>query len=93
MFLTLSAKDAYIRLVNALAEMMDKAGGESGRSELPPLSPTESQILRELASELRHQLAEDVGSAKVGRGPRGYTRTSASRSSVLSQVDFVLVDQ
>lgn len=67
MFLTPSAKDAYIRLVNALAEMMDKADGEPERSELPLLSPIESQILRELASELRHQLAEDVGSANPPR--------------------------
>lgn len=67
MFLTPSAKSAYIRLVNALADMMDKSNDASGRSDLPPLSSTESQTLRELASDLRHQLAEDVGSANPPR--------------------------
>lgn len=63
MFLTPAAKDIYMRLLNSLAETAfhDEGANDS------PLSTTESQALRELASELRRQLAEDVGAANPPR--------------------------
>jgi hypothetical protein len=63
MFLTPSAKDIYIRLLNSLAETayQDESASDS------PLSANESKTLRELASELRRQLAEDVGAANPPR--------------------------
>jgi hypothetical protein len=67
MFLTPVAKEVYLRLLNLLAEIgsegrSDAAGGSDSR-----LSAAESRGLRELASELRHQLAEDVGAANPPR--------------------------
>lgn len=66
MFLTPAAKDAYMRLLNMLAETMHRSGNESD-TNTSPLSASDSQALRELASELRHQLAEDVGAANPPR--------------------------
>jgi hypothetical protein len=63
MFLTAPAKDAYLRLHNVLAEAIRADRDDVDGSERSPLSADESQALRELASELRHQLAEDVGAA------------------------------
>lgn len=62
MFLTAPAKDVYMQLLNLLVEVMHGDGGESATDE-SPISETELQGLRGLASDLRHQLAEDVGSA------------------------------
>jgi hypothetical protein len=63
MFLTAAAKDIYMRLLNLLAETAYSGEGGPDSEAHRPLSATESQTLRELASELRHQLAEDVGAA------------------------------
>jgi len=67
MFLTPAAKNIYMRLLNLLAETME--GGEGGSDAVTDsaLSAAESQALRDLASELRHQLAEDVGAANPPR--------------------------
>ncbi|MEU3623022.1 hypothetical protein [Amycolatopsis coloradensis] len=59
LFLTQEAKTRYLRLQNALAEAVD-AGPT-------PLSEQESMTLRGLASELRHQLGEDIGAASPPR--------------------------
>ncbi len=67
MFLTPTAKEIYIRMLNMLAEVGLKDGDGSGGTADPALSPDESQKLRELASELRHQLTEDVGAAHPPR--------------------------
>jgi hypothetical protein len=67
MFLTAPAKEAYMRLLNILAEAMREDQDDVQRSERSPLSADESRALRELASELRHQLAEDVGAANPPR--------------------------
>jgi hypothetical protein len=63
MFLTPAAKDAYMGLLNLLAEAAFKAEEADGSAGDLPLSEAESQRLRNLASELRRQLAEDVGAA------------------------------
>ncbi|WP_322751673.1 MULTISPECIES: hypothetical protein, partial [unclassified Frankia] len=65
MFLTPAAKNLYMQLLNTLVETTSE-----GNPSIPtdsPLSAVESQALRELASELRHQLAEDVGAANPPR--------------------------
>jgi hypothetical protein len=67
MFLTVEAKDIYMRLLNLLAETAYSDEGGPDSEADGPLSATESQTLRELASELRHQLAEDVGAANPPR--------------------------
>ncbi|MFD1535677.1 hypothetical protein [Nonomuraea guangzhouensis] len=65
MFLTATAKDIYMRLLNLLAEAAFKGGdGPDGDS---PLTAAESEALREVAGELRRQLAEDVGAAHPPR--------------------------
>jgi hypothetical protein len=61
MFLTPTAKKLYLELQNALAE----AAQEAVRGT--PLSAAQSQAVRHLASELRHQLAEDVGASQPPR--------------------------
>src|SRR4051794_26642830 len=58
MFLAPAAKNIYLRLLNRLVEVAYEANEPDSA-----LSDTESQTLRELASDLRHQLAEDVGAA------------------------------
>jgi hypothetical protein len=67
MFLTPAAKDAYMRLLNMLAQATRENWDDSQNSERSPLSADESQTLRKLASELRHQLAKDVGAANPPR--------------------------
>jgi hypothetical protein len=67
MFLTAAATDAYMRLLTMLAEAMLGTRDESDNPDGSPLSATESQDLPDLASELRHQLAEDVGAANPPR--------------------------
>lgn len=62
MFLTPAAKNIYLRLLNRLVE-----AAYEGSEPDSALSDTESQTLRELASDLRHQLAEDVGAANPPR--------------------------
>ncbi|HEY3504856.1 MAG TPA: hypothetical protein VGN37_18985 [Actinocatenispora sp.] len=59
MFLSPAAKGAYMRLQDALGEAMH--AGENGGST-PPLSD-----IQLYASELRHQLAADVGAANPPR--------------------------
>jgi hypothetical protein len=63
MFLTPAAKDIFMRLLNLLAEAA--FAGEDGADTAAghPLPVAESRALRQLASELRHQLAEDVGAS------------------------------
>ncbi|MEV6279978.1 hypothetical protein [Nocardia sp. NPDC051832] len=63
MFLTAKAKDRYMLLLNAIAEVGFKDYATLGATSTAPLSEEELQSLRLLASELRHQLAEDVGAA------------------------------
>ncbi len=66
MFLTPTAKDIYLSLMNLLAEAAFSGGTEPASPDAR-LSAPESQGLRQLASELRHQLAEDVGAANPPR--------------------------
>ncbi|MEU8897291.1 hypothetical protein [Nocardia sp. NPDC048505] len=63
MFLTSDAKDRYMLLLNALAETAFANYSLAGTTSAAPLSDDESQTLRVLASNLRHQLAQDVGAA------------------------------
>lgn len=64
MFLTPAAKDSYMKLLSLLAEVAFTSSDDPGSSTVDNrLSASESQALRKLASELRHQLAEDVGAA------------------------------
>jgi hypothetical protein len=63
MFLTPAAKDSYMRLLNLLAETAFRSDDANDF----PLSAAESQTLRDLAGELRRQLAEDVGAANPPR--------------------------
>ncbi|MEV6534294.1 hypothetical protein AB0M86_32695 [Streptomyces sp. NPDC051639] len=61
MFLTPAAKTCYLALQDALiAAASQNSHGEPTR---PSLAEEESRMIRHLASELRHQLAEDVGTA------------------------------
>lgn len=61
MFLTPAAKEYYIKLLNRVVEVAYVNGDGSDRAVDSPVSAAESQELHDLASELRHQLAEDVG--------------------------------
>ena len=64
MFLTNAAKEIYIQMMNMIAE----AAFEDGKSkEDSPLTPAELEALSQVASTLRHQLAEDVGAANPPR--------------------------
>ncbi|UQU62292.1 hypothetical protein COUCH_25040 [Couchioplanes caeruleus] len=57
MFLTPASQELSLRLLNLLVEIgSDDAGS-------PRLRAAESRQVRELAGELRHQLAEDVGAS------------------------------
>lgn len=67
MFLTPAAKDVYVKLLNLLAETAFKDENTPDCPVDQPLSASESQELRNLASDLRHQLAEDVGAANPPR--------------------------
>ncbi len=67
MLLTAAAKDLYMRMQNMLAEATHDEDDKSDSSLNSPLSASESQALRDLASDLRHQLAEDVGAANPPR--------------------------
>ena len=68
MFLTSAAKDIYMRLLNLLAELAFAGGDGDGPCSADSLLPAgESQALRELAGELRRQLAEDTGAANPPR--------------------------
>lgn len=59
LFLTQNSKSRYLQLQNALVQAVD-AG-------TTPLSEQESRTLRDLASELRHQLGQDIGAANPPR--------------------------
>ncbi len=63
MFLTPAAKRAYMAVQTKLLEVA-ASPSDSADSQL---SDSESEVLRTLGSELRHQLAEDVGSANLPR--------------------------
>ncbi|MEU8265184.1 hypothetical protein AB0C02_31825 [Micromonospora sp. NPDC048999] len=63
MFLTVAAKDVYMRLLNSLAQAIPDDRDACEQSEEQPLHADESHALRALASELRHQLSADVGAA------------------------------
>jgi hypothetical protein len=69
MFLTPAAKILYLRLQDALtaAALVDQNGESAANSVETPLSADESIMLRTLASDLRHQLAEDVGASHPPR--------------------------
>lgn len=63
LFLTERARQAYFRLQNRLQEEGVRDSGTT------PLSEEQSAALREAASELRHQLTEDVGTAQPPTQP------------------------
>ncbi|MER5466854.1 hypothetical protein ABT010_40850 [Streptomyces sp. NPDC002668] len=65
MFLTKASKACYLNLQNALIDVarLDATGTPSAE----PLDEAESRLVRHLASELRHQLAEDVGASHPPR--------------------------
>ena len=66
MFLTPAAKESYMRLLNRLTEVaLAKQDHPDGAPDC--LLPTESEELRGLASDLRHQMTEDIGSANPPR--------------------------
>ncbi|MEV6193601.1 hypothetical protein AB0M19_14545 [Streptomyces sp. NPDC051920] len=65
MFLTPASKSCYLALQNALLEL--GRDGAPGGAAAEPLAEGESRLIRHLASELRHQLAEDVGAAHPPR--------------------------
>ena len=63
MFLTPPAKDLYLRLQNTLLVASIAGGDRDSQDHSSPLTADESLALRKLASDLRHQLAEDVGAS------------------------------
>jgi hypothetical protein len=77
MLLTDAAKKLYIDLLNAIADGVY----ENGKlREDSPLSDDESLRLRDLASDLRHQLAADVGAANPPRLHRYWIRLRSPAS-------------
>lgn len=66
LFLTSAAKDRYFLLQNGLEDAA-KRHSSTGGSVPPPLSPDEQETLYRLASNLRNQLAMDVGTAQPPR--------------------------
>lgn len=67
MFLTPAASDIYVRLLNLLAELAFADGTEADGPPDRPLPTAGSQALRQLAADLRRQLAEDTGAANPPR--------------------------
>ncbi len=67
MFLSPAAKTLYMQMMNRLAETAYKTGHALNNEDEVPLSDAESDELRDLGSQLRHQLAEDVGTAHPPR--------------------------
>ena len=71
MFLASGSKQAYIALMDALDAALFEisADGDTKLCDRPDskLSPTESHRLLELSSDLRHQLAAEVGAANPPR--------------------------
>lgn len=67
MFLTRDAKDHYIRLLNTIAETAFKDYEATMSTSTEPLSEDEAKTLCLLSSDLRHQLATDVGAANPPR--------------------------
>jgi hypothetical protein len=65
LFLTPQAKELYLRIRNTLSAASHPDG--SAVTVESPLTPDESHMLRQLVSELRHQLVEDVGAAHPPR--------------------------
>jgi hypothetical protein len=66
MFLTQDAKDLYMELQNVLEEPTEESD-TSGSSLESPLSSDELRVLRGRASDLRHQLTQDVGASQSPR--------------------------
>ena len=64
LFLTSSARDYYFQLQN---ELQAQASRQHGEGELDRISPEASKVLRKFASDLRHQLAADLGTAEPPR--------------------------
>jgi hypothetical protein len=62
LFLTPEAKDVYIRLQNELQAIAGARQDSPGLSERLPAD--QSEPLRKLASDLRHQLGNDVGTSQ-----------------------------
>jgi len=60
MFLSEAARTTYFELQNALQAIAQQAAGATDR-----MSPTESERLRGLASDLRHQLRQDLGTGEA----------------------------
>jgi hypothetical protein len=60
MFLSAKAKGRYMDLMNALGAISGAVAGSQSGGEV---NPEESIEARRPASELRHQLAEDIGAA------------------------------
>ncbi|GGL20035.1 hypothetical protein [Mangrovihabitans endophyticus] len=85
LFLSDAAKGAYLRLLNSLAEVALTNRDVPEGSQEPPLSAEESRVLRALASELRHQLAADIGTANPPR--LQWTRPSQTISPPPSVTD------
>ncbi|MGI5405015.1 hypothetical protein ACQEVG_37325 [Streptomyces sp. CA-135486] len=65
MFLTSASKVCYLNLQNALIDV--HCLDATGTAAAEPLEEAESRLLRHLASELGHQLAEDVGASHPPR--------------------------
>lgn len=80
MFLTPAAKNLYLQLQNAL--LSASATGREGDGQARPdrLTADESLALRTLASDLRHQLAEDVGASHPPR--LRWTRLGSTMPSI-----------
>lgn len=66
MFLSPAAKELYIRLLSKIAEVAYRVK-PVGEAAEQPYTDAESQQLRSRASELWHQLAEDVGTVNPPR--------------------------
>jgi hypothetical protein len=71
LFLTPQANALYFQIQNALAEAgrrdLDMTAESSGGHPQSALSIDESKELRELADNLRHQLAQDIGTTHPPR--------------------------
>ena len=65
MFLTIAAKELYLNMQNAIFNAVSKEDGTP--KEDAPLLPAESKALIDMASALRHQLAEYIGAANAPR--------------------------
>lgn len=67
MYLTSAAKDLYVRTHDTLVALIISSEKESHLAPKVPLPADGLRELRRLVSDLRHQLAEDVGAAQPPR--------------------------